>query len=135
MTNWYTEQVRVNPYRSMADFFDRDPIASANTPRANVIRTKSGYTVELELPSFSRSEIDIQAKNGSLVVTAKRESTDTKVEYVSREFNTTSLTRGWTLPKDVNVDAIDASYDAGVLSITFPLKTTSDTSARRIEIR
>lgn len=135
MTNWYTEHVRVNPYRQMADFFDREPMASVNTPRANVIKNKTGYTVELELPSFSRSEIDIQAKNGSLVVTAKRESTDTKVEYVSREFNTTSLTRGWTLPKDVNVDAIDASYDAGVLSITLPLKTTSDTSARRIEIR
>ena len=134
MTNWLY-QPTINPYRLMTDMFNRDIYNNDSTPRSNVIRTKTGYTVEVELPRFSRSDIDIQTKHGNLVVTAKRETTDEKTEYVSREFYLTSMTRAWTLPKNVNVDAIDASYDAGVLVITLPFKTTTDSTDRRIEIR
>jgi HSP20 family protein len=135
MTNWIFHPTRTNPHQLMTEIHDRMFYTNDVSPRANVLKTKAGYTLEVELPGFSRSDIDIQTQNGVLAITAKRETSDVKQDLVSREFNTSNLTRSWSLPKNVNVETIDASYDAGILTVTLPFKTTVDTAIRRIEIR
>ncbi len=104
-----------------------------NTPRANVWTDDAGTKIEIELPGFSRSDIDISTKKGRLTVTAKREKSNDK-NCVSREFTTTTLTRSWSLPKNTNYDGIAADLDAGILTVTVPHTKVEDNTARRIEI-
>lgn len=112
----------------------QNAMASNNSPRANVWTEDSGTKIEVELPGFSRSDIDISTKKGRLTVTAKREKVSDTKNCVSREFSTTTLSRSWSLPKNTNYDGISADLDSGILTITVPHTKVEDTTARRIEI-
>jgi len=101
-------------------------------PRANVSGTGAGINIEVELPGFKKTEIQVEAKNGLLTVVANRAS---KSAYTHQEFGVSSLRRSWSLPKTVNVDAVDAAYDAGILALTLPYKTQNTEPDRKIEIR
>lgn len=107
------------------------------TPRANVTKTDKQVRIDLEVPGFSRSDITVETKGNTLTVTAKRdgEKSADKQSMITREFNTTLLTRSWSLPKSVNVESIEAEYEAGILSLTLPYHATSVVEPRRIEIR
>jgi HSP20 family protein len=109
------------------------PNSQGPSPRANIWTDDAGTKIEVELPGFSRSDIDISTKKGRLTVTAKREKSNDK-NCVSREFSTTTLTRAWSLPKNTNYDGIAADLDAGILTITVPHTKVEDNTARRIEI-
>ena len=102
-------------------------------PRANVSRSKTGLTLDVELPGFSRSEITVEARNGTLSIGASRSAG--KTEYERQEFGTSILRRSWALPRDVNLDTIDATYEAGILTVAIPYKTETTDSQRKIEIR
>ena len=102
-------------------------------PRANVSRTKTNLTIDIELPGFSRSDIMVESKNNTLSVIASRNQG--KTEYETQEFGAASLKRSWSLPRSVNVESIEAAYDAGILTITLPYKTETIESQRKIEIR
>lgn len=119
------------------DFFS-DSIFNAfgnvtHEPRANVTRTKAGLTLEVELPGFSRSDIVVEARGGTLSIGASRGTQ--KTEYERQEFGTTNLRRSWSLPRDINLDNIDAAYEAGILTVTLPYKTEATDTQRKIEIR
>ena len=57
------------------------------------------------------------------VLTAKGQLTETSgTKYIQQEFaQYTSFERSWTLPQGVNVEGIDATYNAGILQLTVPL--------------
>ncbi len=101
-------------------------------PRANVTNSAAGFNIEVELPGFKKTEIQVEAKHGLLTVVANRAS---KSAYTHQEFGVSSLRRSWTLPKTVNVDAVDAAYDAGILTLTLPYKAQNTEPDRKIEIR
>ena len=92
------------------------------TPRANVLKTSEGYSIELAAPGFSRDEFEIFAVDG--VLTIQVGTSDTK-EYVdsltSREYAITSFTRSWSLPKEATGEGIMARYDAGILYVSIPM--------------
>lgn len=115
------------------DFFTNALQRGTLEPRANVSRSKTNLTIDIELPGFSRSDILVESKNGTLAVVASRGQA--KTEYDSQEFGAASLKRTWTLPRTVNVEAIEAAYDAGILTITLPYKTETIENQRKIEIR
>ena len=115
------------------DFFDdkffndlsgRTPRRNAKNvfPQCNISQSDDGgFSFYLFVPGFSRNDFTIDVKNN--VLTAKgRLSETTGTKYLQQEFSQyTSFERSWTLPQGVNVDGIDASYDAGILQISVPL--------------
>lgn len=112
------------------DFFNK---VNYYEPRANVFHTKAGMTLEIELPGYSRSDINIEAVNGNLTVSASR--AESKNEYTRREFGTESTRRSWVIPRTVDPDRIEATYEAGILSLELPYKSGTNDSRRKIEIR
>lgn len=108
-----------------------------DTPRANVTKTDKQARIEIEVPGFSRSDIAVETKGNVLTVTARKdaEKSSDKQTTVLREFNTTMLTRSWSLPKVINAENIEAEYEAGILTLTLPYHTGAVHEPRRIEIR
>jgi len=102
-------------------------------PRANVSSSKTGILVEVEIPGYSKSDINVDAKNGILTVTAKRG--DIKREYHKHEFGQASVRRSWSMPRTIDLDRVDATYEAGILSIELPYRAESTENQRKIEIR
>lgn len=108
-----------------------------DTPRANVTKTDKQARIEIEVPGFSRSDITVETKGNVLTVTARKdaEKSSDRQSTVLREFNTTMLTRSWSLPKVINAENIEAEYEAGILTLTLPYHTGAVHEPRRIEIR
>jgi HSP20 family molecular chaperone IbpA len=69
-----------------------------------VSRTENGYTVEVPVPGFSSSNVEITLKDGIVSVSAKNER---------RTFS-----RSFTVPEDVDSEKISASVMDGMLTIT-----------------
>ncbi len=94
-------------------------------PRANILKTENGYSVELAAPGFTRDEFQLNVDNNTLTVEVNTEDGDdyekniTKREYIFQNF-----TRSWSLPDSVNIEAIEARYDAGILYIDVPVEDT-----------
>jgi HSP20 family protein len=113
-----------------SDFFGN---ASYFEPRANVSQGKSGIALEIELPGFSRSDINIETSSGTLTVSASRP--DTRQDYTRREFGTATVKRSWSLPRTIDADRIEATYDSGILTLDLPYKSGTAEQHRKIEIR
>jgi HSP20 family molecular chaperone IbpA len=69
-----------------------------------VNRTEKGYTVEVPVPGFNSSNVEITLKDGIVSVNAKNER---------RTFS-----RSFTVPEDVDSEKIAASVTDGMLTIT-----------------
>ena len=115
------------------DVFGHTLIAQLNEPRANVSRQKNGVLLDVELPGLSRSEIELDIRDGVLTVTAQ--STNADREYDRREFGAALIKRSWALPKGADAERIDATYESGILSIDIPYRTGTNENHRKIEIR
>lgn len=105
-------------------------------PQCNISQAENGgFDFHLYVPGFSRNDFTIDVKNN--VLTAKGQLTDTsRLKYIQQEFaQYTSFERSWTLPKDVNVDSIDASYEAGILQISVPLLQERKPETKRITVQ
>tara|TARA_B100001250_G_scaffold408525_1_gene431084 strand:+ start:891 stop:1334 length:444 start_codon:yes stop_codon:yes gene_type:complete len=109
------------------DFYTYDNRGSNSknhdVPKANIIKTSTGYSIELAAPGFSRDEFEMTVDNGRLTVSMGTEdSKDYEDKLVHREYQYKSFNRGFSLPEDTNIDAISARYEAGILYIDVPVE-------------
>lgn len=89
------------------------------------------YLVRLDLPGVSKDDITIEIDDGSLQVAASRKfESDEKAEDSASALE---YRRKFRLPELVREDAIVASYEDGVLSLTLP--KTEKAKPRQIEVK
>lgn len=113
----------------------------------DVIDEDGAYVVEVDLPGFERSELDVTMIDGQLRVRAEHEdqgeSTDEEEEeddgsssegrrYVRRERHRRSIERRVSLPEEVSAEGVTATYDRGVLTVHLPKAGNGE--SHRIEI-
>ncbi len=128
------------------DIFNRDLIPSVFTsnfntgitlPKVNIKETANDFAVEMAVPGLKKSDFQIEIDNQVLSIsTETKEENERKEEnYTRREFGYSSFKRTFTLPKSVNADKINASYNEGILSILLPKKEEAKQKpARSIKI-
>ena len=93
------------------------------TPRANIIKTDTGYGIELAAPGYSRDEFELNVDDGQLTIALNTEDTkDYEDKIQHREYRFTSFKRTFSLPDGVNIDGINARYEAGILYIDVPVE-------------
>jgi len=96
------------------------------TPRANVVKTDTGYGIELAAPGFSREEFEMHVEDGRLSIELGTEdSKDYEDRIQHREFRFNSFKRSFSLPEHANVEGITARYEAGILYVDVPVEEKS----------
>lgn len=104
---------------------------SYNTP-ANLKELDGGYELQLSVPGYDKSEINIQIDNSVIKITGKKEVKNEK--YLWQEFGTSAFSRSFSLPKEINIDASEAKCKDGVLSLYLPfLKKDKRSNVIKIE--
>ncbi len=111
----------------LSEFFEGFPSwAHLRSPvGANIIRVeyelKDGrYELRAELPGVDpEKDVDVTVRDG--VLTIKSERTEKKETNGRSEFSYGSSIRSVALPAGADEDAIAASYDKGILTVTVPL--------------
>jgi HSP20 family protein len=107
-------------------------------PSVNVIETESGYNVEIAAPGLTKEDFKINLDKNRLTISAEKSArNETKEGKVTRrEFNYSSFSRSFMLPKSVEKDNITAKYENGILLLSVPKKAeiVQEEKSRTIEI-
>lgn len=103
------------------------------TPPVDLYETADAYVLTAEVPGFSRREIEISIQDGTVTVRGERRSGPVPCEqYHCVERGHGAFSRSFKLPGAVEVDAISASFAAGVLTIRIP--KSAEAGPRRIQV-
>jgi HSP20 family protein len=121
-----------DPFRSMASYFNNN-----SSFRTDISDNGKEYLIEAELPGFKKEDIHLDIDEDCLTITAKhtesKEEKDDKKNYVKRERYYGSYSRSFDV-SNVDVDAIKASYNNGVLELTLPKKAPEVPEKKHIQI-
>ena len=120
-------------FEDLCGIFDAfDPMTrtapSITGPRATVQNLEDKHLIELATPGVEKDDLVIDINEGRLTISLEQKK-DGKNYAFQRAFK-----RSWTLPKDVEVEKIDAEYTNGVLAVSIPKREPAAPPTRRIEI-
>ena len=114
----------------------RDKVADWFAPRSDASAGEDSYEINIELPGVKAEDVDISLHDNSLVVRGEkhshREQSGRNFFFSEREYG--SFQRTFRLPPDVDANQINASFDAGVLTIRVPRTTKTVAGGKKIPI-
>src|SRR5581483_11736895 len=92
----------------------------------NVFEANGKYYCQVLLPGVSPDDIELTVRQNTLTLKVTvpeptQEEQRKNATYLLREFGAGEFTRSVTFPKDVNANAVEADYEAGILTIEIPL--------------
>lgn len=96
--------------------------SAQRTPAVNVIETDGNYRLELAAPGLTKDVFNISLDKQVLSISVKTEEPETPVNYKRRDFGPYNFERSFQLPDTVDMEAIDAQYEQGILVVTLPRK-------------
>lgn len=107
------------------------------SPLVNTREGEYAYHLEMDLPGVKKEEISIDIKNSTLTISGERKTKDEikKESYYKVESTFGSYSRSFTLPKNVDLENIEARYQDGVLEIIIPKIKQQSEDGKKIEIR
>jgi HSP20 family protein len=91
-------------------------------PLTNVTENSSNYYVRAELPGMQSDELNIQVTSNGISISGERKipQEGNGVKYHRREREAGKFSRSINLPGGIDVNAVEASLDNGILTITIP---------------
>jgi HSP20 family protein len=106
-------------------------------PSIDMAEDEKQIIVTAELPGMDEKDIEITLSKDALTIKGeKQEEKDEKDKesyYMERSFG--SFQRVIPIPKEVNVEKVEASFKKGVLSITMPKVKEEKVSRKKIQIK
>ena len=113
----------VNAPAANGDAAEGNSAAAVNwVPSVDVFEQADSFVVRADLPGIEPKDIQITAEKGVLTVTGERklERTDEQKAVSRLERVEGRFLRRFTLPDNVQTDAIRARHSNGVLEVTIP---------------
>lgn len=119
---------------ALQDVFGNRYRTSSWAPPAEIFETSSELVLVLEIPGFSRDEVNISFENGQLSFAGERKFTEQEDRnYHRNERWYGRFERTFQLPASVQGDKISAHLKDGLLTVSVPKR--EEAKARQIEVR
>jgi len=113
------------------------PFMSGWSPALDLYDDKDNFLVKAELPGMKKEDIEIQLHDGVLTLSGERKQ-EKKFEgsdiHRSERF-VGKFQRTLTLPSQVDVDKVKASYQDGILTVTLPKSEAAKPKQIQIKTR
>ena len=108
---------------------------AAWSPSVNIYEKDGILQVEADLPGVKKEDIRVSVEGGVLSLSGERKQEEKleKENLVRVERSYGSFSRSFTLPSDVDAQAIEASFADGVLKLRIP--RSEQAKPKSIEIR
>ena len=121
--------------RRMRRLFDEFGVVPAPLPPADLYETDGEFVLELEVPGFAESQLDVAVSDRTLVV--KGERTEEQEERKGKTFRLQErlarrFERRFELPPSIVVERLGAEFQDGVLTIHAPKSEKATT--HKVEI-
>ena len=114
-----------------------ESLASGNfIPPVDIFEDAQGIELKLEIPGIREEDLDIRIENQVLMVRGERkfeaEKKEENYHRIERRFG--SFVRSFTLPQSVDTDAVQATCEAGVLTLKIAKKAEAKPRQVKIEV-
>ena len=89
-------------------------------PPVEMVVRDSDVVIRLELPGVDvENDVDVEVDNGRLVIKGERrdERSEEQASFLLRELRYGSFRREFALPDGITAEAVEASYDHGMLEV------------------
>lgn len=97
----------------------------------NIFETENDWSLEILAPGFQKSEISMKVEDNTLHISTPK-SKDERTASI-REYGPLTIKRSFKLPKNIDVEKINAQLEAGILKIVIP--KNEDAKPRTINIK
>jgi HSP20 family protein len=91
-------------------------------PAMDLLETDDDFVLRADLPGMTESDVNVELEDNVLTISGERKSEQEEKREgfyrVERAFG--SFSRSLTLPQGVDPDAVNASFDKGVLEVRVP---------------
>ena len=93
-------------------------------PKADIVESKDGFTVTLDVPGFAKEDLKVKAHDGLLTVHGNKERETVEDSKLFRYYErpTGKFERTFRLPEYIETESIDGIYENGVLTIELKKK-------------
>ena len=150
---------RRDPFREIEELFERmgrefeELGGTLETPMSadvavDVAEDDEELRITADLPGFDREEIDVELRDEALTIAATREETsetdvdadeggddgEGDVRYHVRERRRRAVSRRIPLPAPIDPEGASASHTNGVLTVTLPKRSATDSDGHSIDI-
>lgn len=138
------KMIKWEPFKEVDRFFDDSffPYFPKLTQlgldlAVDMYEEKDNIIAKMNLPGVTPNELDISIENNILTVSGRREE-ETEIDekdYYSKEIRRGSFSRSVSLPKSVDADKSEATYEKGELVIAVPVIPGIDDKSVKVEIK
>lgn len=108
-----------DPFRQLDRQLGWFSTAATQLP-VDIIRREHELELRVDAPGITSDHLDVTVERRVLTITADRPTTDDET-YITRERRGGVASRSFTLSEGLDAAALDASLDAGVLTIRIPV--------------
>jgi len=123
-----------DPFRDF-DRLAQQMLGTTNRPAVmpmDAWREGDAFTIEFDLPGVARESIELDVERNVLTVRAERVPRNGDWEMLASERPRGVFSRQLVLGDNLDLDRIEATYDAGVLRLVVPVAERA--KPRRIEV-
>ena len=103
-----------------------------NMMKTDIRETDGSYELDVDLPGFKKDEIQVQLKDGYLVLSAAKgldkDEKDKEGNYIRRERYAGSMCRSFYVGEEVTQEDIKGEYKHGILKLFVPKKEAKPVS-------
>src|SRR5436305_11921344 len=91
-------------------------------PAMDLVETEDDFVLRVDLPGLSEKDVNIELEDSVLTVSGERkaEHEERKEGYYRVERASGNFSRSLTLPEGINPEAVQATFDRGVLEVRIP---------------
>jgi HSP20 family protein len=121
-------------FQRQFDRLSRHAFGQNSAMPLDVVRSDSDVTLRLDVPGVDPDSIEVTVDREVLSVSVKRQEERTENDkFFVRERTMGTFTRRVRLSENLNAEAVEASYDHGVLEVRIPV--LEQAKPRKIEVR
>lgn len=113
--------------------FDTIGCDCVNAPLHDIIEADEEFVVETALAGIKKEDISLNVDDGILTIKAERKERDDNYNRKQTFFG--KYEKSFTLPENVNVEKIDASFTDGILQVKLPKQEDDPKKSKVIEVQ
>lgn len=108
-----------------------------NLAPVNIHEAADGFYLEISVPGINKEDLKVNVDKGLLTISydKKEETKSDDFKTVRREFSQRSFKRSFTVAEQVNVEAIQAKYENGILKLYLPKKEQAKETPKQVVVQ
>lgn len=119
-----------NPRKEAWKAYFRDQFSQ---PPANVVEMDDKYELQIFAPGFEKSDFVIAITDQNLSVSVEQQE-EPQANFRRKEYLPSGFKRQFALNEIIDKEAIEASYESGVLVVTLPKLDGFETDRQEIKV-